>query len=720
MKKHSLFLLVFIFHISYFTTAQITSNYNFTSNNTASLENMSAGTQQLIGPSLSNAASAIVPIGFDFWFLGTRYSSFSANCNGALQLGATQILANYIGVNFLTTNKPTIAPFFGNFNTSSSGKIHYKVFGTFPSRKLLVEFLNLGANASSTTADVSFQVALYENSGVIEYTYGNMKIGNTAGVVNSRKVVIGFGIGNTANQLLYTSHSPAFVSFTNTPVTPVDYNFIGNIAGLSSIADGSRIQFKYSPPVRLAPTNLIISNITYTSMSLAWTDNSSGLDNELGFAIYKSEDNGTTYSFYASTPADSTSYTATNLSVNTPYLWKVYSFSEGALSLNAASAGPIPTLACSGMATNTANLNAVVGPILSWTNLPWSLNHVPTPCENAEIILNVPATATLDADIEIDLNLPSITVNNLKISNVSSTLKKITLKTSGSTIMNILGDLEITSPGANKYNRAVFTNTNTTNIFGNVILGNPSPSATEGHAAIGSGEYIFVDQTYNLMGNIIFNPRSYTIDEKAIFNFNKQGTQYIVNNTRNLLTDTSEAMLFEDLRVGSTNATTLIFSGTNYNTFIETAGRRGITIGNNSVLDLPKNYSLNVINNAGALPSYLKMLSGSRLRIGGDSSAVNFHSNPPNNITGVAGSNFPNIRGTGYFLDPTSTIEYYGGCTTPQTIYNQVPYAILVVNNGGGTCRATKKSIAPLVIKSKLDIDYFIDFNVSSTMKIGN
>jgi hypothetical protein len=681
---------------------------------------MSAGTQQLIGPSLSNVSSAVIPIGFDFWFLGTRYSSFSANCNGAIQLGTTQILANYIGANFLTTNKPTIAPFFGNLNTSSTGKIHYKVFGSAPGRKLVLEYLNVGANLSSITADVTFQVALFENSGVIEYTYGSMKIGNTAGVVNSRMVVIGFGISNTTNQLLYTSQAPTFVSFTNTPVTPVDYSAVGNIAGLSSIADGSRVQFKYAPPAYLAPTNLIISNVTYTSMSLAWTDNSSGLGSELGFAIYKSEDNGATYNFYASTPSDSTSYNATNLSVNTPYLWKVYSFSEGALSLNAASAGPISTLACTGITTNTANLNLGAEAFLSWTSLPWSLNHVPTPCENAEIILNVPATAVLDADIDIALNLPYITINNLKISNASSTLKKFNLKTSGGTIMNILGNLEITCPGANKYNRAVFSNTNTTNIFGNVILGNPSPSATEGYAAIGSGLFAIADQTFNLMGDMIFNPRSYTIDEKAIFNFNKQGTQYIVNNTRNLLTDTSEAVLFEDLRVGSTNASTLIFSGTNYNAFIETAGKRGITIGNNSVLDLPKNYSLNVINNTGALPSYLKMLSGSRLRIGGDSSAVNFHSTPPNNVTGVVGSNFPNIRGTGYFLDPTSTIEYYGGCTTPQTIYSQVPYAILVVNNGGGICRATKKSIAPLVIKSKLDIDFFIDFNISSTIKIGN
>ncbi len=44
---------------------------------TAALEDMSAGTVQIVAPGVDDTASAVTSIGFDFWYDGVRYTQFS-------------------------------------------------------------------------------------------------------------------------------------------------------------------------------------------------------------------------------------------------------------------------------------------------------------------------------------------------------------------------------------------------------------------------------------------------------------------------------------------------------------------------------------------------------------------------------------------------------------------------------------------------------------------
>src|SRR5438105_12251283 len=64
--------------------SQSAQNYAFSTSTTASLSDMS-GSTQTVGPNSDDTDSgAAIPIGFDVFFFGFRFTSFSASSNGIL------------------------------------------------------------------------------------------------------------------------------------------------------------------------------------------------------------------------------------------------------------------------------------------------------------------------------------------------------------------------------------------------------------------------------------------------------------------------------------------------------------------------------------------------------------------------------------------------------------------------------------------------------------
>src|ERR1041385_3286524 len=116
------------------------TTYPFTTTAGPELEDQSSGTTQLLGANVDDAASSVTTMGFDFWFVGTRYTQFSVNSNGLIRLGSAQISGT--AANDLTTasNLPAIAPYWDDIFVGTNGKVHYKVVGTAPNRKLVVEW----------------------------------------------------------------------------------------------------------------------------------------------------------------------------------------------------------------------------------------------------------------------------------------------------------------------------------------------------------------------------------------------------------------------------------------------------------------------------------------------------------------------------------------------------------------------------------------------------
>ena len=64
------------------SSAASSANYTFAASTSGTLADMRFGTAQLVAADSDDAASPVVPIGFDFYLMGNRYSQFSANSNG--------------------------------------------------------------------------------------------------------------------------------------------------------------------------------------------------------------------------------------------------------------------------------------------------------------------------------------------------------------------------------------------------------------------------------------------------------------------------------------------------------------------------------------------------------------------------------------------------------------------------------------------------------------
>jgi hypothetical protein len=103
-------------------------------------------------------------------------------------------------------------------------------------------------------------------------------------------------------------------------------------SGYSNTASGI-VPPDATPPA--APSNLSVSNVTPTSLTLNWQDNS---NNETGFTIQRATDNSFTKNLATFTVgADVTSYNDTGLTKNTKCFYRVLAFNN----FNAG-AGPFP------------------------------------------------------------------------------------------------------------------------------------------------------------------------------------------------------------------------------------------------------------------------------------------------------------------------------------------------------------------------------------------
>src|ERR1041384_216397 len=290
------------------------TTYGFANASAVALEDMSSGTTQLVAANLDDTASAVTNLGFDFWYDGVRFTQFSVNANGLCRLGSAAVSTSFDNSTAFasTTNAPKIAPYFDDLWVGTNGKVHFKVIGSAPSRKLVVEWLNMQIPrvASGNAGAGTFQMWLFETTGVIEFVYGS---GVALNSTNS-----GYSIG------LQSGAATNFASVTSTGPT-VSY-VAANNTQTNAITSGTK--YTFTPNVPSAPTDLNFTSVMATSMTLNWTDVAS---NEVGYAIYQSTDN-VNFTFVTQTAANASSQNVTGLNPSTTYFWQVYAVTEGALS----------------------------------------------------------------------------------------------------------------------------------------------------------------------------------------------------------------------------------------------------------------------------------------------------------------------------------------------------------------------------------------------------
>ncbi len=240
-------LFSLVFSIPKIFAQNTTDKYYFLTDNTSSLGldrygnaiNMSTGTTQLVGASVDDNGSTLQNIGFTFPFIGTNQTQFSATSNGQIRLGATSTNTNYKIPN---STQSLIAPYVGDLATASNGKVHYKLFTGGDVDVLVIEFLNMKINYSSSSATGTFQARLYQN-GIIEFVYGNMSVGGTT---NTKTINIGFSNSATTNRVFSVNQTNYSTSTAATAIAN-NNSSIGTITSLNSTSEGNRRSFTFIP-----------------------------------------------------------------------------------------------------------------------------------------------------------------------------------------------------------------------------------------------------------------------------------------------------------------------------------------------------------------------------------------------------------------------------------------------------------------------------------------
>ncbi len=394
-----------------------------------------------------------IPIGFDFWYLGVRYTQIAGSLDGTLDFSTSTSDGNNGGTGpygpnynnlFSTANQTmlALAPLYADLWTVNAGttpiavSLAYQVSGAAPNRVLTVEWINFdewNTPVNVPAASVNMQVKIYESTGVIEFIYGTMTAGASGG--GSYPLRYTCGINNTwsvgapnATQLL-TQQVANTTTFNNTP------------QNVLTTLPASNSKLTFTPPIPTAtPTGLTFNAITQSGMTINWTDNST---NEVGYVVYNSTDN-VNFNFVSQVTADSTSATVTNLSSGTTYYWKVYAVTDGALSSPLTdSQATLPAVTITSIVNGNWNATST-----------WDCGCIPTAGDN--VIIANGTTVNLDINgscnslivgqgvsgqliLGNDATARTLTVGNDVIINSGGTI--ITGATAATHIMNVGGNL---------------------------------------------------------------------------------------------------------------------------------------------------------------------------------------------------------------------------------------------------------------------------------------
>ena len=370
-----------------------------------------------------------IPIGFTFVYNGTPYTSAQVSVNGYLTFASTTgpspaITTNpwgYENSQFSAANVASLAPFYDDLQLNATvtgsaaaslgllaNQMKYQTTGSVGSRVFTAEWIG-ESQFANVSQNMNFQVKLFETTGAIQFVYGTMNTLYNSGYTYTLGLT-GQSLSNppTAAQLL-TQNVENTTTFTNGVsnaliVAPVSF---------------SRYTFTPSAVSPSAPSALSFSSVSNTAMTLNWTDNS---NNETGFAIYRSDDGGTTYSWVGTTVANAINSTQSGLAPGTTYFWRVFSVREGTISASAAS-GSQTTL--SGSITASANGN--------WSNAATWGGSVPTLNDN--VIIPNGVTVTID----------QLAVAKCLDLTVNGTLR---YESTLNATLNVMGNLTVGSSGA--------------------------------------------------------------------------------------------------------------------------------------------------------------------------------------------------------------------------------------------------------------------------------
>lgn len=187
------------------STPPSTPGFNYTFAATAGTFQPISGTA-LDAIETDDALSGVIPIGFPFMLGGISYHNLIVSSNGFISFNPYVSAFGSGTSNDLSGSlaRPAIAPLWDDLS-GSGGEASYTTLGTAPNRKFIIQFLNWRWSYGASSAVVSFQIALEEQSQKISFTYRS-----EAGAAQSPSASIGLAFGETGK----------YISLNNTSTAP--------------------------------------------------------------------------------------------------------------------------------------------------------------------------------------------------------------------------------------------------------------------------------------------------------------------------------------------------------------------------------------------------------------------------------------------------------------------------------------------------------------------
>lgn len=166
-----------------------------------------AGTT-IIAAGIDDASSTLQNIGFNFVYNGTVFTTYGANSNGYITLGAVPATS----YSALSSIPNTIS--FCNRDGRTNGAVTYLLSGTAPNRVLTIQYPNWYLYYGSTNDQLNAQIKLYETTNIVEIVYGS-----TASIVTSYTPYVGINGSVTSDfsvRTTTTSWAATTAGATNT------------------------------------------------------------------------------------------------------------------------------------------------------------------------------------------------------------------------------------------------------------------------------------------------------------------------------------------------------------------------------------------------------------------------------------------------------------------------------------------------------------------------
>ena len=141
--------------------------------------------------------------GFDFDFYGTALSSLRVGNNGAILMNPTTTKISLLNACPLSSAYPDhrnlVAPWWDDWG--DQGDVYWEIQGTFPDRRLIIQWTDMVHFQDSGSNGVTFEVVFFETSNLILFQYQDTTSG-VAGVSDGNSGTIGI-LADDTNYLQY-------------------------------------------------------------------------------------------------------------------------------------------------------------------------------------------------------------------------------------------------------------------------------------------------------------------------------------------------------------------------------------------------------------------------------------------------------------------------------------------------------------------------------------